>query len=99
MWSLHGHFTLRLGVQPGHCLVTSGLYHVVRHPGYLSYIISLTGIGLALSSLFALGLVVPVVLFLLWRIRQEEEMLITELGEKYSTYMKQTRWRLLPWVY
>lgn len=99
MWSLHGAYTIRLGVQPEHGLVTSGPYRLVRHPGYLSYILSLTGIGLALSSLAGLGLAILVVPFLLWRIMGEEEMLLAEFGEDYQNYMRQTKWRLLPRVY
>ena len=59
MWALRGAFMVRLGVQPGHHLITSGPYLFMRHPGYLSYILSMTGIGLALSSLAGLGLVNP----------------------------------------
>lgn len=98
MWALRGFYTVRLGMQTGHRLVTSGPYHLVRHPGYLSYILSMTGIGLALSSLIGLGLVVLVLPFLLWRIEREEEMLVAEFGEEYRTYMKQTK-RLIPLVY
>jgi len=99
MWALYGMYTVRLGVQPTHHLVTSGPYRSVRHPGYLSYIVSMTGIGLALGSLVGLGLVILVVPFILWRIQHEEEMLAAEFGEKYRTYRRQTRWRLIPLVY
>lgn len=99
MWVLRGFYTVRLGLQPGHCLVTSGPYRLVRHPGYLSYIMSLTGIGLALSSVAALGLAILVTPFILWRIEGEERMLVAEFGKGYRTYMKKTRWRLIPLVY
>lgn len=99
MWALRGIYTVRLGMQPGHHLVTSGSYRLVRHPGYLSYIVSMTGIGLALSSLVGLGLVILVVPFLLWRIQHEEEMLVAEFSEEYETYMQETKWRLIPLVY
>lgn len=99
MWALRGMYTVRLGMQPSHRLVTSGSYRLVRHPGYLSYIASMTGIGLALSSLFGLGLAILVAPFILWRIQQEEEMLVTEFGEEYQTYQRQTKWRLIPRVY
>jgi protein-S-isoprenylcysteine O-methyltransferase Ste14 len=66
MWTLRGFYTVRLGVKSGQRLVTTGPYRRVRHPGYLSYIISILGIGLALSSLIVLGLVIPVVLFIVW---------------------------------
>jgi len=72
MWALRGMYTVRLGMQPGHRLVTSGPYQLVRHPGYLSYIVSMTGIGLALSSLVGLGLAILVVPFILWRVQGEE---------------------------
>lgn len=98
MWALRGFYTVRLGMQTEHRLVTSGPYRLVRHPGYLSYILSMTGIGLALSSLLGLGLVVLVMPFLLWRIQREEEMLVAEFGEQYRTYMQQTK-RLIPLVY
>jgi len=99
MQALHGLFTTRLGVQPGHRLVTSGPYRWVRHPGYLSHILCLTGVGLALSSLVALGLTILVAPFILWRIQREEDMLAAEFGEEYRTYMQQTKWRLIPLVY
>lgn len=98
MWALRGMYTVRLGRQPEHHLVTSGPYRLVRHPGYLSYIISMTGIGLALSSLLDLGLTILVVPFIPWRTEREEKMLLAEFGEEYRIDMQQTK-RLIPLVY
>jgi len=98
MWALRGQYTVRLGVRPGHRLVTGGPYRLVRHPGYLSYILSLAGIGLALSSLVGLGLAISIVPFISWRIKGEEEMLLIEFGEEYRAYMRKTK-RLIPFVY
>jgi protein-S-isoprenylcysteine O-methyltransferase Ste14 len=99
MLALHGLYTVRLGVQPGHRLVTSGPYRWVRHPGYLSYLLSLIGIGLALSSLIGLALTAWVLPFILWRIKSEELMLLAEFGDKYQTYSQQTKRRLIPLLY
>ncbi|MDO8568665.1 MAG: isoprenylcysteine carboxylmethyltransferase family protein, partial [Dehalococcoidales bacterium] len=99
MRALGDFYTVRLGRQPGHRLVTSGPYRLIRHPGYLSYLLSMMGIGLALSSLIGLGLVALVFPFLLWRIRREEEMLTAEFDGEYKAYKKQTKWRLIPLVY
>lgn len=98
MWALHGLYTSRLGVQPGHRLVTNGPYRLVRHPGYLGATFCLTGMGLALSSLIAIGLSILFVPVLLWRIKREEEMLLTEFDEDYGTYMRKTK-RLIPLIY
>jgi protein-S-isoprenylcysteine O-methyltransferase Ste14 len=99
MWALHGFFTVRLGKQAGHQLITKGAYHLIRHPGYLSYNLSLIGIGLALSSFTALTLEIPALFFLLWRIRREERVLMAEFGREYQDYIRKTKWRLLPWIY
>lgn len=98
MRALGTSFTVRLGVEPQQRLVTSGPYRLVRHPAYLSYIVSVTGIGLALSSLIALAVAALMVPFLLWRTRAEERMLLAEFGEEYREYVRRSR-RLVPWVY
>ena len=99
MRALGDFYTVRLGRQPGHRLVTSGPYRLIRHPGYLSYLLSMIGIGLALSSLIGLGLVVLVIPFMLWRIKREEKMLVAEFSNEYQLYMKKTKWLLVPLVY
>ncbi len=98
VWELHGFYTARLGIQPGHRLITAGPYGLVRHPGYLGEIASVLGMGLALSSL--IGLVATILLFpmLIWRIRTEEEMLLAQFGDEYREYMRRTK-RLIPGVY
>ncbi len=98
-WELRGLYTSRLGMQPHHRLVTGGPYRLVRHPGYLSNLLCLAGIGLALSSLVGLGLTLFVVPLIVRRIEREEEMLAAEFGAEYERYRQQTRWRLLPLVF
>ena len=98
-WTLRGLYTSRLGVQPGHRLVTGGPYSLVRHPGYLSNLLCMAGIGLALSSLVGLGLTLLVVPLIVQRIGREEEMLSAEFGLEYERYRKRTRGRLIPWVF
>jgi protein-S-isoprenylcysteine O-methyltransferase len=97
MLALHGMYTLRLGVQPAHRLVTSGPYRVVRHPGYLGNITEMLGIGLALSSLIVLVSAILVIPLLLRRIKDEEKMLIQEFPE-YKTYSQGTK-RLVPFIW
>ncbi|WP_160319151.1 methyltransferase family protein [Youngiibacter fragilis] len=98
MLQLKGSYTVRLGVKPEQRLVTGGLYRIVRHPGYLSYIISLSGIGIAMGSILTFVLVVIVLIFLIKRIDEEEKMLISEFGEEYLEYMRRTK-RLIPLIY
>ncbi len=99
LWVLRGFYTSRLGLQPGHRLVASGPYRIVRHPGYLSNLMCMMGIGLALSSLLALGSTILVVPLIVWRIEREEEMLLTQFGVVYEAYKQKTKWRLIPGVF
>lgn len=98
-WSLRGLYTSRLGMQPGHRVVTTGPYRLVRHPGYLSNLACLTGFSLGLSSLVGLGLTLFVVPLIVRRIQREEEMLALELGQQYERYRQQVRWHLLPYLF
>jgi protein-S-isoprenylcysteine O-methyltransferase Ste14 len=98
MWQLRSFYTVRLGVQEHQDLVTTGLYSRIRHPGYFSYLLSITGISLALGSLATLIFTIPIFLFLKSRIASEEAMLIAEFGDSYQRYMKKTR-RLIPFMY
>jgi len=98
-WALRGLYTSQLGIQPHHRLIRRGPYRLVRHPGYLSNLICLTGMGLALSSVIALGLTLLVVPLIVRRIVSEEEMLAAEFSQDYERYRKETRWRLIPGVF
>ena len=41
-----GHrFSGLVAIQPGHKLVTSGVYGVIRHPSYLGLLVKLAGMG------------------------------------------------------
>lgn len=98
MWQLRSFYTVRLGVQKDQKLVTAGMYSRIRHPGYFSYLLSIAGIALSLSSLATLIFIIPIFLFLTSRIAGEEKMLISEFGDSYREYMQKTR-RLIPFLY
>lgn len=98
MWALHGQFTIRLSVEAGDRLVTSGPYRFVRHPGYSGFVLALPGIGLALGSLAILALAVLILAWIVTRIRDEEAMLVAEFGDAYRAYQRRTK-RLIPFLY
>lgn len=86
---------VRIQTERGHRVVSSGPYRWVRHPGYAAVIGIALASGLALgswASLLPAGLVVPL---MLWRIRNEEAVLLGELAG-YAEYARSVRYRLLP---
>ena len=95
---LGNRFSGLVAIQPGHRLVTTGIYSAIRHPSYLGLLVSSLGWGLAFRSglgvLLTLLLIVPVV----GRMRAEENLLRTQFGAEYDTYRACTS-RLIPGVY
>lgn len=82
-------------VQAGQRVVSTGLYGLVRHPMYTGNVIMLIGIPLALGSYVGLVFVVPGLIVLAWRIRDEEKLLREELNG-YREYTQAVRYRLVP---
>jgi protein-S-isoprenylcysteine O-methyltransferase Ste14 len=82
-------------VQAGQKVVSTGLYGLVRHPMYTGNVIMMVGIPLALGSYWGLVFVVPGLIVLASRIRDEEKLLQNEL-DGYLEYTQKVRYRLLP---
>jgi protein-S-isoprenylcysteine O-methyltransferase Ste14 len=98
MFVLGRRFSGLVAIQPGHELVTTGLYSHVRHPSYLGMMLGLVGWALVFRSslgVLTAGLGIPV---LVLRIDSEEELLASHFGPAYADYRRRT-WRLLPGVY
>ena len=85
-------------VEAGQKLVSTGAYGLVRHPMYTSYVIMMVGIPRALGSYWGLVFVIPGLLVLTWRVRDEEKLLQEEL-DGYREYTQKVRYRLLPWMW
>ena len=91
-------FSGLVAIQPGHRLVTSGVYGVIRHPSYLGLLISSLGWGLAFRSGIGVLLAALLVPPLLARIKAEERLLRSQFGSEYDAYRARTS-RLVPGVY
>jgi protein-S-isoprenylcysteine O-methyltransferase Ste14 len=91
-------FSGLVAIQPGHTLVTTGVYGVIRHPSYLGLLISALGWVLAFRSLAGVLLVALMIPPVIARIRAEERLLGTQFGAAYDAYRSRT-WRLIPGLY
>jgi protein-S-isoprenylcysteine O-methyltransferase Ste14 len=91
-------FSGLVAIQPGHTLVTTGLYGTIRHPSYLGLILMMLGWGLAFRSLVGVALAALIVFPLLARIRSEEALLAEQFGREYAAYRTRT-YRLIPRIY
>ena len=92
-------FTYTVTKIEDHELIESGLYRIIRHPGYLGQLIIFLGISTSLSNwLSILLMIVPILLGYLNRIIVEEKFMIEQIGQKYIDYQKRTK-RLIPMIY
>jgi protein-S-isoprenylcysteine O-methyltransferase Ste14 len=85
-------------VQPGQTVIATGPYAMVRHPMYASQIVMMPALMIALGSLWTAGLALLLVIPLVLRIRNEEDVLRRELAG-YAEYCKKVRYRMVPGIW
>ena len=92
-------FSSVLGTQQKQKVIDNGPYHYVRHPSYTGVLLLQVGIGLSVQSWGAILIVFLIYgLAFGYRIHVEEKILVAELGESYTLYMRRTKKRLIPFV-
>jgi protein-S-isoprenylcysteine O-methyltransferase Ste14 len=95
---LGNRFSGLVAIQPGHALVTTGVYRAIRHPSYLGLLVSVLGWVLAFRSGVGLILAALTVIPIVARIRSEEALLASQFPGEYEDYKARTS-RLIPGVY
>lgn len=91
-------YTQDIALQKNHKLITSGTHKFIRHPQYISQIISDIGLGIALLGY----LIIPIVIFVelplfILRAKKEEEMMQDFFGEEYLEYKKNSGF-IIPFI-
>jgi protein-S-isoprenylcysteine O-methyltransferase Ste14 len=79
-------------------VIDTGLYALVRHPMYLGLLIMVLFTPLALGSYWALFFAILFIPMNVFRIKQEEAMLMQGLPG-YEEYLHKTRYRLIPLIW
>ena len=82
----------------GHKVITTGPYRFVRHPMYISAMILMIALPIALGSLYALIPMAFIIVFIIVRTYLEDKTLHREL-EGYVEYAQKTKYRLLPGIW
>jgi protein-S-isoprenylcysteine O-methyltransferase Ste14 len=92
-------WSITLQVREHHRLVTEGVYRHVRHPMYTALFFYSVGQLLVLPNWVAgpANLVTFGTLFM-FRVRDEEQMMLEAFGDQYASYMATTK-RLIPGVW
>jgi protein-S-isoprenylcysteine O-methyltransferase Ste14 len=82
----------------GHKVITTGPYKFVRHPMYISAMILMIALPIALGSLYALIPMAFIIVFIIVRTHLEDKTLHREL-EGYVEYAQKTKYRMLPGIW
>ena len=85
-------------VMEGQKVVSTGLYGIVRHPMYTATILMFLAMPLVMGSWWAFLVMVPYVVAIVTRIKDEETLLTKEL-EGYLEYKEKVRWKLIPYIW
>ena len=91
-------FSGLVAIQPGHTLVTDGIYGAIRNPSYLGLLVNALGWSLAFRSGAGVVLTLLLVPPLIARMRAEERLLGSQFGPAYEAYRSRTA-RLIPGIY
>ncbi len=91
----HAETGVRIQDDRHHVVVSSGPYRIVRHPFYVSMIVTALVYPLAVSSLYAFLPGVAMAGLFVWRTGREDRTLRREL-DGYEAFTQRTRYRLLP---
>ena len=91
-------YSAEVTIQEGHRLLTNGLYRYIRHPRYLGNVFFVAGLALTFRSWVGWLPGVAYIVVLLWRIGDEEALMLREFGSEWEAYCQRS-WRLIPYVY
>jgi protein-S-isoprenylcysteine O-methyltransferase Ste14 len=85
-------------VEEGQMVITTGPYSIVRHPMYLGFLIMWMLTPLALGSWRAVAVFLLYIPLIVWRILDEEKVLLRDLPGYYE-YCMEKAYRLLPYLW
>ncbi|MHC4351813.1 MAG: methyltransferase family protein [Planctomycetota bacterium] len=89
---------VRIQTDRKHRVVTTGPYRIVRHPGYVSFLLSTAAGPLMFGSVWSTVPTCLLVVLFIWRTSREDTTLQKEL-DGYAQYTEQTPYRLIPFVW
>lgn len=89
---------VRVQQERGHTVVSTGIYHYVRHPMYMAILVFIVGTSLLLGSWYGSIFVIICMSILARRAVLEERMLLKELPG-YTDYTARVKYRFIPYLW
>ncbi len=95
--TLSNNWSSNIDIKKDHELKTDGIYTYARHPIYTGVSSMAIGTFLVFQSLGSLIITVIVIAFFVYKIKQEEELLMEHFPKAYTAYKKRTK-ALIPFI-
>ncbi len=89
---------VRIQNERGQKVISSGLYHFIRHPFYAAFIPFFIGVALLLGSRYGILFGLLFVILIGIRATKEEKLLLKEL-QGYESYMAKVKYRFIPYIW
>ena len=93
----NGNFNIRPDIKENCSLVTHGIYSYIRHPMYLSVLVSMFGVACIYFTYYEFALYILLLLTLLIKLFYEESLWKCH-NPAYLEYMTKTK-RLIPFIF
>jgi len=96
--NLKSNYSQDISILKNHQLITTGIHRKIRHPQYISQVLSDLGMGFALLGY----LIIPLVIFIelplfILRAKKEDEMMNEYFGSKFEEYKKKSGF-IIPFI-
>jgi protein-S-isoprenylcysteine O-methyltransferase Ste14 len=92
-------FSMKLVIREKHALVTTGVYRLIRHPMYASFLLwSLGQVFLLPNWITGLAGMFGFCILYFGRVGREEKLMLEKFGDDYREYMMHTK-RLVPYIH
>ena len=85
-------------VENDQIVISTGPYAIIRHPMYLAVLLIYVFSPLALGSYWAMLAIFPLPILIVFRIINEEKVLMKELPG-YKVYTQKVKYRLIPFIW
>jgi protein-S-isoprenylcysteine O-methyltransferase Ste14 len=98
VFKVNSYASRTIEVVEGQKVITTGPYSIIRHPMYLGSLIMYILTPIALGSWWAVLIFSLYIPLLVWRILNEEKVLLRDLPG-YHDYCQKMRYRLVPYIW
>jgi protein-S-isoprenylcysteine O-methyltransferase Ste14 len=96
--TLGANWSGRVEIKKNHKLITTGIYHYIRHPIYTGVLSMTLATMLFFNNITGLVLFILILSFMIFKLKQEEKLLIKYFPKDYHEYKSKTK-ALLPYIF